>query len=89
MDIDPIVMVNLIFCIIILALGITAYIKMKRMWPILIGVAFGLFGVTHLFNILDIAESLQALIIVLRIIGYGLVLTAAYWYGCRKFASEN
>jgi hypothetical protein len=86
MDIDPIIMTNLIFCIIILALGITSYLKMKRTWPLFIGIAFGLFGLTHLFNILDLAEGLQALIIVMRIIGYGLVIAAVYWYGCRKYA---
>jgi hypothetical protein len=86
MDIDPIIMVNLIFCIIILALGITSYLKMKRTWPLFIGIAFGLFGVTHLFTILDMAESLDSLMLVMRIIGYGLVLSAVYWYGCRKYA---
>jgi hypothetical protein len=86
MDIDPIVLINLIFCIIILCLGITSYIKMRRLWPLLIGVAFGLFGVSHLFTIIGIDESQEVVMLVTRIIGYGLTLAAIYWYGCRKYA---
>jgi hypothetical protein len=86
MDIDPIVLINLIFCIIILCLGITSYIKMRRLWPLLIGVAFGLFGLSHLFTIIGIDESQETVMLVTRIIGYGLTLAAIYWYGCRKYA---
>jgi hypothetical protein len=86
MDIDPVVLTNLIFCIIILALGITGHLKMKRRWPLLIGVAFGFFGVSHLFTILGIDESQEVVMLVTRIIGYGLTLAAVYWYGCRKYA---
>jgi len=86
MDIDPTILTNLIFCIIILALGITSYLKMKRMWPLLIGIAFAFFGVSHLFTIIGIAESQEIVMLVTRIIGYGLTLWAVYWYGCRKYA---
>jgi len=86
MDIDPGILINLIFCIIILALGITGYLKMKRRWPLLIGVAFAFFGVSHLFTILGIDDSQEIVMLVTRIIGYGLTLTAIYWYGCRKYA---
>jgi hypothetical protein len=86
MDIDPEILGNLIFCIIILALGITAYSKMRRLWPLLIGVAFAFFGVSHLFTIIGIEESQEVTMLVTRIIGYGLTLTAIYWFGCRKYA---
>jgi hypothetical protein len=86
MDIDPVVLSNFIFCIIILALGITAYAKMKRMWPLLIGIAFGLFGVSHLFTILDLKETLEGVLLAARIVAYLLVLTSVYWYGCRKYS---
>jgi hypothetical protein len=86
MDIDPIVLINLIFCIIIMCLGITGYLKMKRLWPLLLGVAFGFFGVSHLFTIIGIDESQEVVMLVTRIIGYGLTLAAIYWYGCRKYA---
>jgi hypothetical protein len=86
MDIDPTILLNLIFCIIILALGVTGYSKMKRLWPLLLGVAFGFFGVSHLFTIIGIDESQEVVMLVTRIIGYGLTLAAIYWYGCRKYA---
>ena len=86
MDIDPQILTNLIFCIIILALGITAYIKMKKLWPLLLGAAFACFGVSHLFVILDIADTLDTVMLVTRVIGYALTLYVIYWYGCRKYA---
>lgn len=86
MDIDPQILTNLIFCIIILALGVTSYLKMKRMWPLLLGAAFACFGVSHLFTILDLADTLEAVMLVTRIIGYGLTFWVIYWYGCRKYA---
>jgi hypothetical protein len=86
MDIDPVILVNLIFCVIILAIGITAYAKTRRLWPLLIGVAFGFFGVSHLFVIIGIEESQEVTMLVTRIIGYALTLAAVYWFGCRKYA---
>jgi predicted membrane channel-forming protein YqfA (hemolysin III family) len=89
MDIDPQIMTNLIFCILTLALGITAYIKMKRMWALLLGVAFACFGVSHLFTILDLAETLDIVMLVTRTIGYLLTIWVIYWYACRKYARES
>lgn len=86
MDIDPAIMVNLIFCVITLALGITAYFKMKKMWPLFIGIAFAFFGVSHLFTIIGIEDSQEITMVVTRVIGYVLTLIAIYWYGCRKYA---
>jgi hypothetical protein len=86
MDIDPGILINLIFCVIILALGITAYSKMKRMWPLLIGIAFAFFGVSHLFTIIGIDQSQETVMLVTRIIGYLLTVWAVYWYACRKYA---
>ncbi len=86
MDIDPGIMVNLIFCIITLALGITAYTKMKKLWPLFIGIAFAFFGVSHLFTIIGIEDSQEIVMLVTRIIGYALTIFAIYWYGCRKYA---
>ena len=79
-------MVNLIFCVITLALGITAYFKMKKMWPLFIGIAFAFFGVSHLFTIIGIEDSQEITMVVTRVIGYVLTLIAIYWYGCRKYA---
>lgn len=86
MDIDPQILVNLIFCIIILSMGLTSYIKNRRTWALMLGIAFGLFGVSHLFTLLDLKETLEGLLFAVRIVGYGLTFWVVYWYGCRKYA---
>jgi len=86
MDIDPGILINLIFCIITLALGIVGYTKMKKIWPLLIGIAFAFFGVSHLFTIIGIDDSQEIVMLVTRIVGYALTLLSIYWYGCRKYA---
>ena len=44
--------VNLVLCIVILALGIWGYYRKKNDFTLYVGIAFGLFGVTHLMDIL-------------------------------------
>ncbi|MBM3118562.1 MAG: hypothetical protein FJ006_03265 [Chloroflexi bacterium] len=68
--------VNLILCLIILALGIWAYIKKKYDVPLYIGIAFGLFAISHLLHLLGLAASLAAFLIVVRIVAYLLVIYA-------------
>jgi len=41
-----------------------------------IGIAFGLFAVSHALTLAGLAASLQAFIIIIRIIGYLLVMVA-------------
>jgi len=86
MDIDPGILLNLIFCIITLCLGITAYTKRRMMWPLLLGIAFAFFGISHLFVIIGIEESQEVVMVVTRAIGYLLTLYTMYWFGCRKYA---
>ena len=85
MNIDPMTLINLIFCVIILALGITGYTKSEQKWPLLIGVAFGLFGVSHLLTLLGLKEALDALLLTVRIIAYLSVIFVIYWLGCRQY----
>jgi len=68
--------INLVLCIVILALGIWAYVKKKYDVPLYIGIAFGLFGISHALTLAGLAGSLDAFIIVIRIIGYLLVIVA-------------
>jgi hypothetical protein len=75
MNWDPLLTINLILCIIILALGIWAYIKNKVNWPLYIGIAFGLFGISHLFAILGLTSGLlYYFLVVIRLIAYLLVV---------------
>ena len=75
---NPIVIVNLILCIIILGLGIWGYNKKKDAVPLYIGIAFGLFGVSHILTLLGLASTLTVLLIVIRLIAYLLVVFALY-----------
>jgi len=68
--------INLVLCIVILALGIWAFIRKKWDVPLYIGIAFGLFGVSHTLTLAGLAASLDAFVIVIRVIAYLLVIVA-------------
>ena len=68
--------VNLILCIIILVLGIWGYVKTKDIVPLLIGIAFGIFGVSHSFKLAGISAEL--FLIIIRTIAYLLVVFSLY-----------
>ena len=75
---NPVIAVNLVLCIIILALGIWGYSGKKGDVPLYIGIAFGLFGISHLLTLLGLAAGLTAFIIAIRLIAYLLVVFALY-----------
>ncbi|MCD6577855.1 hypothetical protein J7L48_00075 [bacterium] len=67
---------NIVLCIIIVALGFMKYGKEKKFMPLLIAIAFGLFGLSHLATFFGIAASLEIVLIVVRTIAYLLVVFA-------------
>ena len=75
---NPIITVNLVLCIIILALGIWGYSKKKGDVALYIGIAFGIFGISHLLTLLGLAAGLTAFLIAIRLIAYLLVVFALY-----------
>jgi hypothetical protein len=76
---DPITPVNLALCIIILALGILAYVNKKRYdVPLYIGIAFGLFAVSHLITLLGLAAGMTVFLMLIRLLAYLLVIFALY-----------
>lgn len=81
---DPIYTVNLVLCIIILALGFLGYKKGGNKIPLYVGIAFGLFGVSHLTTILGYKDSVEAILIVIRTVAYLTVIVALY-----KFLSNR
>jgi uncharacterized membrane protein (UPF0136 family) len=84
MTLDPITLTNLVFCAIILILGIIGYKRSEEMWPLFIGIAFGLFGVTHLLTLLDLKEALATLLLAIRIIAYLMVALTVFWVAFRR-----
>ena len=73
---DPITTTNFVLCIVILVLGIWAYGKKKNDVPLYIGIAFGLFALSHLMTLLGLAAGLTVFLIIIRLIAYLLVVTA-------------
>jgi uncharacterized membrane protein (UPF0136 family) len=81
---DPITTINFVLCVVILALGIWAYAKKKGDAALYIGIAFGLFAVSHLMTLLGLAAGLTVFLIVIRLTAYLLVVFAL----CRKLAKK-
>ncbi len=75
---DPVIVTNLILCLIILAMGIWEYIRTKARLELYIGVAFGLFAVSHLITLLGLAPGLTVPLIIIRLLAYLTVIYALY-----------
>ncbi len=81
---DPIVITNLLLCIVILTLGIYEYSRTRSRVELYVGTAFGLFGVSHLLTLLGMAAALSVFLIVIRLLAYLLVIYALYIAIARK-----
>jgi len=75
---DPIYIINLTLCIIILILGVFSYRKKGNTVPLYVGIAFGLFGVSHAATILGFKNDLEAFLITVRTMAYLVVVFALY-----------
>jgi hypothetical protein len=75
---DSIALTNLILSLIVLILGIWAYMAVKSRSALYVGIAFGAFALTHLFTVLGLAVALAVFILILRIIAYVIVMYAIY-----------
>jgi hypothetical protein len=84
MNLDPVVTINLVLCIIILVMGIVENSRSKTHLPLYVGLAFGLFGVSHLMTLLGLAGALSALLIVIRLAAYLLVIYSLYLLVAKK-----
>jgi len=75
---DPMSIVNLVLCAIILVFGLVGWRRSGKAFPLYVGIAFGLFGLSHLATILGLKESLETVLIVVRTLAYVLVAFALY-----------
>jgi len=75
---DPIYLTNLILCIIILVFGCLGSIRSGDKTLLFIGIAFGLFGVSHLLTLLGLKEALTIALLVIRTLAYLTVVFALY-----------
>ena len=88
MTLDLMTLINTIFGFIILILGFIGYKRGEDVWPLLIGIAFGIFGVSHLLTLLDLKETLATFLLAIRIIAYLLVALTVSRIGY-NMASSN
>ena len=78
---EPIPVTNLFFSALIVIIGLLAYGRTKKDSPLYVAGAFLLFGLSHLATILGLEVSLATPLIVLRIIGYLLIVgVLSHWY---------
>jgi len=75
---DTMTFVNLILCIVILIFGILGYQRSKSQVVLFVGLAFGLFGLTHLATLLGLKDSLNTILIIIRTAAYLLVTYALF-----------
>ncbi len=81
--------INLVLTTVILILGVWAFLKRRSdiasgtsralaipEVSLYLGIAFGLFAVSHALTLAGLAASLQTVIIIIRVIGYLLVMVA-------------
>jgi uncharacterized membrane protein (UPF0136 family) len=75
---DPITIINLVLCVVILVFGLVGWRRTKKTAPLYIGIAFGLFGVSHLATILGLKAGEETVLIVVRTAAYLLVAYVVY-----------
>jgi hypothetical protein len=70
--------VNLVLCVVIVIFGLMGWRRSKKVFPLYIGIAFGLFGLSHLATILGQAAQLEVPLIIVRTAAYLIVVYALY-----------
>ncbi len=72
--------INIALCIIIVLLGYLGYRQKKEKAPLIIGIAFGLFGLSHVLKLIGLEATLLNLMIIIRVIAYLLVAVALWMF---------
>jgi len=75
---DLVSVLNTVLCVIIVILGILIYLRKGQMNALLIGIAFGLFAISHISTFLSLASCWETALITVRTSGYILVIAALY-----------
>jgi hypothetical protein len=75
---EPIVLLNLGLCVVILLLGYLVYRKRDIISALFIGIAFGIFGLSHLNTLFVPPLFPEVTFALLRICGYLIVAAALY-----------
>ena len=86
---DLVVGVNLILCIVIFLLGYLVYRRRYKIGALFIGIAFGMFGLSHLNTLFGSTLFPEVTFVLFRICGYLLVAVALYLWLREDHVAEN
>ena len=73
---DVVTVVNFVLASVILILGVALFIKKKIAFALYIGVAFGLFAISWLLTLVNLAATLAIPLIIDRTLAYLIVIFA-------------
>jgi len=65
---------NFILCLVVLAVGTIVYVKTKNKTPFHIGIAFGLFGISHMISLMGLENSFTSTMVLPRAFGYLIIM---------------
>ncbi len=74
---DTVVLINFLLCLITAILGFSKEGKRSKA-PLMIAIAFSLFGISHLTQLMGYKEALEVVLIMIRTAAYVLVAVAMY-----------
>ena len=75
---NPVTVINTALCVLIVLLACLGRKKQGNKTVLFIGVAFGLFGLSHIIALLGLENSLMGFVFVIRILAYLIVAFALY-----------
>jgi hypothetical protein len=75
---DAVTVVNFVLAAVIFILGVSLFGRKKSSLALYIGIAFGLFAISHLVTLLGLAESLAIPLIAVRMLAYLIVIFALF-----------
>lgn len=70
--------INMVFCVLIFIIGFWGYRRRRYRLSLFIGLAFGLFGLSHIMLILGNGRNSTDAVIAIRLIAYLLVTFGLY-----------
>jgi len=76
--------VNTALCIMIVLLGYWGYMQHRQKALLIIGLAFGLFGVSHVVKMAGLETSWMNAMIITRTAGYLLVVLALWMFATKR-----
>ena len=80
MDGSLVTIVNLLLCLVIVAIGLLGYRRSRHALPLILALVFGMFGLSHALVLTGISNDLEPVVFIIRGLAYGLVIYLLYRY---------